>query len=113
MLIENFVKDKERLDLLRQALSIMFNTNFFGVMLEIASKRSIPLPSDMPIENAALRSAWHNGYVAALNDIYSFHDLYAVEAKGTVKMDFGSLDTLLKAGDITQEEYDELNAASQ
>jgi hypothetical protein len=82
-------------------------------MLDIAAKRSIPLPSDKPIENAALRSAWHNGYTAAINDIYNFHDLYAAEKRSDVKMDFGSLDTLLKAGDITQEEYDELNATSK
>lgn len=106
MILEQFIQNKSNLDTLRGILSSLNKLNFFGVMLDVASKRSIPLPSNMPIENAALRSAWHNGYTEALNDIFNFLELYTAKETSKVSVDFGALAQLLKNNEITQEEYD-------
>ena len=110
MLIEQFLENKKIQEVLRNALSSLSRINFFGVMLEVAAKRSQPLPSNFPMENAALRASWHNGYTDALADVYNFLDRYKIEPVEEVKLDFGALDRLLQTNEITQEEYDRLNA---
>lgn len=109
MLIEQFIANKEAITALRNSLSSLNRINFFGVMLEVAAKRSRLQPSEHPTETAAITGSWHNGYVAAIEDIFSFIDNIA-EKKEQAIVDFGALKTLLDAGEITPEEYERLRA---
>ena len=113
MIWQALVKDTHRLTLLDNALSILSSINIFGVLLDIASERNAPNPSADIIPTAALRAAWHDGYVQALQDLYYFRDRYvptAVGSESKPRPTFGAAEKLFKEGEITEDEYRELTA---
>lgn len=112
MLIEQFINNKEALTVLRNSLSSLNRINFFAVMLEMGAKRSRLQPSSHPMETAAITGSWHNGYVAAIEDVFNFID-NIVEKKEQAVVDFGALKALLDSKEITQAEYDELRATKE
>ncbi len=111
MIVEHFAEDKIALTQLRDALSIFHRINFFAVLLDVAANRSL-VQQAITTDTAALQNAWHNGYVEAINDIFYFLDRYTPkEKREDTQMDFGAIEALLKAGDITETEADELRNA--
>ena len=105
MIAEHILRDTNRLSKLNTALGILSEINFFGVLLEIGANRSsVNSNPDHPMENAALNSAWHSGYVEALKDMYEFQPRYASQTSSEPRQDFGAREELLKAGDLRPNE---------
>lgn len=110
ILVEDFIEDESRVNAFRSATSQMRNIGAEAMLLDLASERSKPLPGDKPMEQAALRAAWHDGYVECLRDIFRFAERYIFtkEEQEAGQMNFGAPDELLKSGDINEEEYEQL-----
>lgn len=111
MIIEDFIKDEGRLSALRIAIGNLSAINAFGLFLEIGTGRSRALPTNHPIEHAALRASWFEGYASALDDIYSFFDKYLIKEKQKPRSDFSAAEQLLKEKTIDEEEYEQLTGA--
>lgn len=111
MILEHLLRDKRVPDMLGQALSLLHQINMFGALSELSVHRSKSMPSEQPIENAALRAAWRDGYMEALMDLYYFKERYIdAPPDSKVGLDFGAAEALLKSGEITEEEYAKLKS---
>lgn len=112
MLIENFNASKGNGTLIRQALSLLYQVNFFGVMMEEAELQSRPvLPTQVTLESAALRAAWRDGFYAALTTMYEMPTRFEEikeESKATPRPTFGAGESMIREKDITPEEHEEL-----
>ena len=109
MLVEQLVKDRERLNIFNNALSSLYTIGMLSVLLEIAAKRSSATPSDKPIESAALRASWHDGYAEAVYDLFEFQERYSkVQPLNPQEADFGASLELLKSNEITKDEYERI-----
>lgn len=105
MIAEHILKDTNRLSKLNTALGLLSEINFFGVLLEIGANRSSIIANpNHPMENAALNSAWHSGYVEALKDAYDFQERYVKQISTEPNQDFGAREELLKSGDLRSNE---------
>lgn len=108
MLVEQFIDDEARLNALQNITRDLLTLGAYSMLLELAASRNRALPSEKPIEDAALRSAWHNGYVEALGDLFLFKERYASQAKELPKADFNAHKKLFDRGEITDKEYEQL-----
>jgi len=111
MLLEQFISNPDNMSSLLETLSRLNRLNFFGVMLDIASKRSAPsaLAEGNIIDVSAQRAAWHDGYTEAIRDMYHFQERFTAQQLGVaLKKDYGAADSLYIAGDISADEYERL-----
>jgi hypothetical protein len=111
MLIEQFLKSESALSRLAHVQDTLADLNFFGVLLELGAGRSRLEPSEKPQEHAALKAAFHDGYVEALQDLFLFRERY-VDAGPLHKAqapDFGAEQKVLGQKLMTEEEYRKLS----
>lgn len=106
--LEAFLKDDARQSKLREALSILYEINSFGIFMELGAQQNMPRSSQIDVNNYALRAAWSDGYMFALNDLFYFFDRYAQGKTKPAKINFGATDKLFDCGDITKEERERL-----
>lgn len=112
MLIEHFNANKGNGSLIRQALSLLYQANFFGVMMEEAEVQSRPFnPMQVTLESSALRAAWRDGFYAALTTMYEmparFEEVRG-ESKAVPRPTFGAGESMVRDRDITPKEHEEL-----
>lgn len=105
MYIESLLESVEAQKILRNSLSQLYSINMFAVLMELQTKRNIALPSTHPLETNALRASWHDGYVAAIEDLYYFFDKYVKTEQDKPVPTFGAAKSLLDSKEITEEEY--------
>lgn len=105
MIIEQFIKDKDRLTKLKEVVDELQHINAIAMFLEIAANRSAPSPST---EGNALAGAWHQGYIECLRDIVHFEERFLSQLKPAPTADFGAASNLLNAGDISYAEYEKI-----
>ncbi len=105
MYLRALTSSAEAQKILRSALSQLHQINMFGALMELEGKRNMLLPSNHPLENNALRASWHDGYLAAIDDLYYFFDKYVQSSVDKPVPTFGAADALLANKDITEEEY--------
>lgn len=112
MIIEEFIKDENRLSVLQRSISALNSINAFGLFLEIGARRAEASPNDRPMEYAALRAAFHEGYTEALRDIHDFFDRYTKRTQETAaRPDFNAAKELLQRNEISSEEYEQLTGS--
>lgn len=111
MYFERFLNDDANIVNLQRAVNSLDNIHFFAVLMELGARRSEAQPTDKPIENAALRAAWHNGYMEAIFDLANFNTRYVQDqTKKMPPADFGALDELVRTKEITEEERDRIRS---
>lgn len=112
MIWEIAVKSKAVVSGFREVVSKLHSINGFGILLEVGANRNAPQPTAELQVSAALRAAWHDGYVEALRDLCYFEERYVPsDEKGIApNPNFGAAKELLKSGEITQDEFDELTS---
>lgn len=110
MYLESFIKHQGNLTVLRNCLSQLFQVNAFAVFAEIGRRRNLPQASPHPLEHSAMRAAFADGYDTAINDMFYFFERFVDKPQEHFKqkMDFGALAALKQAGDISEEEYEQL-----
>lgn len=105
-------EDKDIQSSILQAIGLLKNYNVIGAMYEVCHQRSLPEPAASNlVEHAALRAAWKDGYMEALDDLASFQDYLGMPSSAKFKKplaDFSAARALLERKEITQEEYERL-----
>jgi hypothetical protein len=96
------------LSLINDARANLFNAQYFPAAYELAVLRSGNI-STATVEQAAIQRGYIEGYQAAILDLIGFEDrVQVVKKAGEAVRDYGALDALLSAKQITQEEYEHL-----
>jgi len=111
MVVEQFLGSDSALSRLARVQDELRDLNFFAVLLEFGAARSKLEPSDKPIEHAALKASFHEGYVEALQDLFLFRERYVDSLKKQLSSgaDFGARERVLAQKLMTAEEYQKLN----
>jgi len=105
MIVDAIFKNEAALSQIARSLSGLHTAHVFAALLEIGALRSKPRANDKPIEYAALRASWHEGYVEAIEDLFHFLDRFKPEQTAKMRASFNAAEKLLQQGDISKDEY--------
>ena len=109
ILFENFIEDKQRVDIFLSAVTELKRVGAEGVLLEAGTHKTLGVPSENPIEEAAIRASWRDGYYECLRDIFNFRERYLSQQEQIEKRaDFAAYDELYNNNEISEEEYEHL-----
>lgn len=113
MILERIIKDEGALQEIQQLTFKLAQMGLYGALYERGAQRSAELyEATNAIEQAALNHAWHQGYTAAVEDVFTFANIFGEPVPSTPPADFNAPETLLHTGEITEDEYKQLRRST-
>lgn len=100
---ELFTHDSDRKDRYRHAIRLLQEAGIHTVLLELSTSNPLPKTDPNVMQAAAAEHFETLGYQKCLSDLFNLEEL-GQTATQKVHADFGAIDTMLAAGDITPEQ---------
>lgn len=102
MFVKRIVESSERLSLINDALSKLYQAGYFEASLELSTDRAGPMGGSTPLESAALQRAFIFGYREAMQDLVHFKERYVAKPDNKPRPDFGAAAELSKTNTIKE-----------
>lgn len=113
MIVDRVRRNPESIMQIVNAVELLHAANAFGALLEICAQRTQAEKSSTPVEHAAIRAGWKDGYAACLQDLANFKAIYVDPPSEDINPGSGTAKRLLDRGMITQEEYEYLRQSDR